>query len=523
MKKLDITTQKKALIIIGIIISGLLISPKWMLAIAPWIHYSLLLLYFRTSNWKGFLLAVPILSLTAVIAQYEVFPMPVGALLTTMFVINILGLLPFILDRLITKGLPAVVSVFSFPIILTLFHYLLDQGPQGTWSNTAYTQYKFSSLIQVASITGIYGINFLIYFFASTLYHFLSVRKFQPALLVMPLIFVLSNIYGLIKLNQKSESKGVVNAAAITIDNRPLYEKVHEVVSGEAITLPQDLSQADPIVQDCNLSFQEFITNSELPKYQAIYEAMDESLEIYVNATRLAAERGAKMVLWSEAAIINTKSRECAYQDQVTQLADELDIYLFFSTAVFHPEKVGKEKRFIENKVLTFSPTGDLLNTYFKNIPVMGVEPSFKGDGEIPVIATDFGNLSPIICYDADHPKLVSQVSRKSTNTLVVPTGDWKAISPYHTYIAAVRCIENGVSMVKSASNGLSAMIDDRGRILAGYDFFDEEEVKLLQYDMPLMSSDTLYYISSKLFINLLTLGFAFLSIFKIIVAIRQK
>ena len=167
---------------------------------------------------------------------------------------------------------------------------------------------------------------------------------------------------------------------------------------------------------------------------------------------------------------------------------------------------MGVEERFIENKVLTFDPEGKLLNTYFKNIPVFGVEPSFPGDGTIPVIETPYGGLSPIICYDADHPQLIQQVSDQGTDMLVVPTGDWKAISPYHTHMAAIRCIENGISMLKSTSNGLSAVIDDKGRILAGYDYFDDAEVKKIVYDFNISSSDTMYASSFPIYLTFLKL-----------------
>jgi len=116
-----------------------------------------------------------------------------------------------------------------------------------------------------------------------------------------------------------------------------------------------------------------------------------------------------------------------------------------------------------------------------------------------------------------DHPNLIEQVSRLSTDMLVVPTGDWKAISPYHTYMAAVRCIENGVSMLKSTSNGLSAMIDDKGRILASYDYFNEVEVKMMVHEIPVQSSRTTYATIFPIFIKLL-FGISCLLIFSAIV-----
>lgn len=122
----------------------------------------------------------------------------------------------------------------------------------------------------------------------------------------------------------------------------------------------------------------------------------------YAVATEKAAQAGARVVTWSEATILTSKADEAAAIVRAAKIAADNNVYLFYPTAVFLPEMVESGQPFLENKVLTFGPDGTLLNTYFKNIPVMGVEPSVPGDGTIPVISTPFGNLSPIICYHAD-------------------------------------------------------------------------------------------------------------------------
>jgi apolipoprotein N-acyltransferase len=510
MKSLTPIKYQNALLLLLAFISGILLSPKWTITLAAWIHFTVLLRFYRDSHWKGYLVSIPLLALSAYFAQTGVLPFDTVTMLTFIIVATTIGLAPYLIDRLTYRLVPGWIGTLIFPTIFTLFNYFIEQGPQGTWGNMAYTQYSFLSLMQISSITGIYGINFLIYWFASTTNYLYERRtegqKVPPAIWIMPAVLILSIGYGMVKLNETPLNQESVTVSTITMDNLEVGKSMYQAEFGKDIDIPKNVSQSDPILQEVYKGLIAFMKDPENPKYAQAYTAMDKLLDRYMKATREAAAEGARIITWSEGAVINIKTREEEYETQIAALADELDIYLFFATAVFHPEKVGVEDRFIENKVLTFDPEGQLLNSYFKNIPVFGVEPSFPGDGTIPVIETPYGNLSPIICYDADHPQLIQQVSDQATDMLVVPTGDWKAISPYHTYMAAVRCIENGVSMLKSTSNGLSAVIDHKGRILARHEYFDDAEVKKIVYDFRISSSDTMYASSYPMFLTLLKL-----------------
>ena len=505
MKSTNLFSYKNILLLTIAFVSGLLMSPKWTVAIATWIHYTVLLRFYRDNNYKGFLLSIPVLAGSSILAQLEVIPMGLMPISIMLLIGSVVGLLPYIVDKFVHSRLPTWATTLIFPSFHTAFCYFMDKGPQGTWSNMAYTQYDYLMLMQITSVVGIYGINFLIFWFASFgNYCYEKWRQNQPIAivsLIMPFTLLIVLAFGINQLNTTPKTINKATMATITLDNTAPMEAMYQSETGKVIEIPVGLSQSDPILVEIQKGMLAFMANPTSDRFAPVYRQLDKVLEKYSLATKEAAEKGAKIVTWSEAAILNVKSREKDYEKKVALLADELDMYLFFPTAVFHPEKVGKERVFIENKVLTFDPEGNLVNTYFKNIPIMGVEPSFPGDGTIPVIETPFGNLSPIICYDADHPQLIAQISKQNTDMLVVPTGDWKAISPYHTYMAAVRCIENGVSMIKSTSNGMSAFVDDKGRILASYDYFDEASVKMIIQEMPVQSSDTLYAVTAPMFI----------------------
>ncbi|MBT8220122.1 MAG: hypothetical protein KJP00_09865 [Bacteroidia bacterium] len=527
MKSSSPFKYQNAILLTLAFISGIFLSPKWTIAIAAWIYFTVLLRFFRDTSWKGYLISIPVLTISTYIAQVDVLPLDPVTMLIFLVVVTTFGILPFLIDRLIYRIIPGWFSTLIFPTFFTLFNYIIDMGPQGTWGNVAYSQYEFLSLMQISSITGIYGINFLIYWFASSANYFYERRSTAErthfAIWAMPVVLLLSVGYGMTKLMDNQIEENVVTMSTITMDNLSISKSMYKCAFDEDIEIPKYVSQSDPVVLELQKGMIAFMGDHENSKYDDVYTQMDKHFLNYIRATEEVAKQGAKIVTWSEGAIVNVKSRDKEFESLASELADKLDIYLFYPTAVFHPEKVGAEDRFIENKVLTFDPEGQLVNTYFKNIPIFGVEPSFPGDGNIPVIETPYGNLSPIICYDADHPQLIQQVSNQPTDMLVVPTGDWKAISPYHTYMAAVRCIENGVSMLKSTSNGLSAVIDDKGRIQASYDYFDEAQVKKIVYDYTIKSSDTLYTSTFPIYLSFLKLAALFFLVFATVRLLIQQ
>ena len=100
---------------------------------------------------------------------------------------------------------------------------------------------------------------------------------------------------------------------------------------------------------------------------------------------------------------------------------------------------------------------------------------SIPGDGNIPVMETPYGRIATSICYDADFPAQMRQLGDKKAGLLLLPSGDWSAIAPYHSYMAIYRGIENGTAIFRQASGGLSIASDYRGRILGSFDFYHSQ------------------------------------------------
>ncbi len=131
-----------------------------------------------------------------------------------------------------------------------------------------------------------------------------------------------------------------------------------------------------------------------------------------------------------------------------------------------------------------------------------------KGSG---LIDLEKGKAGVIICFESLFPSLTRQSVRDGAEVIILVTNDsWYKDSPgvwQHLAHAVFRSVENSRSTVRCANSGVSAMIDERGRIT--------EELGPLQKGVlsgcvSLSEEDTLYTLTGDIFLPLLSLVYFF-------------
>ena len=71
-------------------------------------------------------------------------------------------------DRVLVSRLSGFAATLVFPFASSAFEFLtLWPNPMGAWGSLAYSQFSSLHLTQVASITGMWGVTFLVSWFAS--------------------------------------------------------------------------------------------------------------------------------------------------------------------------------------------------------------------------------------------------------------------------------------------------------------------------------------------------------------------
>ena len=77
--------------------------------------------------------------------------------------------------------------------------------------------------------------------------------------------------------------------------------------------------------------------------------------------------------------------------------------------------------------------------------------------------------LGNAICYEIIYADLVAERARDSELLLTVSNDSWfgDSIGPHqHLEMARLRALENGRYVMRATSNGITAIIDDQGRLL---------------------------------------------------------
>jgi apolipoprotein N-acyltransferase len=201
-------------------------------------------------------------------------------------------------------------------------------------------------------------------------------------------------------------------------------------------------------------------------------------------------QAGARIVVWGEGNARMILPDEPAYVARAQALAAKYDSYLAMGLLVGH---IGKPISF-ENKLVLIQPDGRIAWEVAKARPVPGGEAArqIRGDGRLRSLASPYGRLSSVICYDGDFPNLLAQAGASRTDILLDPSNDWPAIDPWHTQMASFRAIEQGFNLVRPTSRGLSASFDYQGRVLAATDYFHTTDYAMVA-QIPTRGRTTLF------------------------------
>jgi apolipoprotein N-acyltransferase len=380
--------------------------------------------------------------------------------------------LPYLLDRLFAPRLSSVNKVLAtllFPSCQAACEYLISFTPYGGLISLAYTQYGNLPLLQLVSITGIYGISFLIAWFASigneVWGHHLAWPGIRSLTVLYSGVLVLVLFFGCLRLTFFAPSAQTIRVAGISAA-ASTYQ--HTPGPGEM----KHMIQTDPA------------------RLRAILATLNDEL---LDRTRAEARAGAKIVVWPEVGAQVLASDEAQLISRAATLAQAEHIYLDMGLGVFQPPAT------ILDQAVLIGPDGRVLSTYSKVHPVPGLDP-FKPSANLPpVVQTPYGRLSTAICFDADFPYWMQQTGSQRVDIMLLPSNDWQAADPWHTHNATFRAIENGFSLVRQATGTLAITVDDQGRVLAATDYFATSQQTMIAY-VPVKGTWTLYSLVGDLF-----------------------
>ena len=381
---------------------------------------------------------------TAVLSQIAfwkfTFQQPDHFLFYLPFVLGLFFGLMFCLDRLVYPKLSGFVATLFLPALYTSFDFLLNLfNPFGTTGVLGYSQIGFLPFAQLASLTGMWGLTFMIVWFGSVVHWGFDkgLSQTKNGLIIYGLILTSVLVFGVARLTPQERTTSIQIAGIHSFDK-----------------------------ERDGKEFWAALTQKDITKVKAI---SNKHLSRLIAATEQQAQAGAKIVVWSEATHNILKQDEDSVKNVLSNLAKSLHIYL-----ITNPYSATVDGSKPENKILLFDPQGNIVLTHFKYGGAF-LEGSVEGNRQLQTIATPYGKLSSLICWDADFPSVVRQVGQQKADILLIPASDWREIDPLHTTVAVFRGIENGCSVVRQVRNGLSIMTDPTGRTIAQMDHFQTQ------------------------------------------------
>ena len=354
------------------------------------------------------------------------------------------------------KGIPGIIHA---PVLWTCLEYAKSHLFTGfPWENLAYSQYLNISIIQMADVTGTYGISFIIVFVNVTIYDALNKklkrkRIIGEAVLAFILILVIS-LYGYIRINQIGSSGKLAEYIDVSL------------IQGNI---------------DQNIKWN--------PKVQ------HETINIYRHLSLEKRSTRSGLTVWPETAAPFFFQDINSMHNEIVNIAKASGDWFIFGSPSYVKECDDDEECISYlNSAFLVSPQGIVTGRYDKvhlvpygeYVPlqkwfpfisklVVGVGDFRSGKGYYPLV-TNNHKFGVLICYEGIFPEASRMYKQGGADLLVNITNDaWfgETSAPFqHLSMTVFRAVENRLFLVRSANTGISAIIDPTGRIIAQTELF---------------------------------------------------
>ena len=329
-------------------------------------------------------------------------------------------------------------SIFLIPFIWTLVEYIKSYGLLAfPWISLANTQTDYLYLIQIAELTGIYGISFWITILNVVVYSFL-IKKSLNKIYLFIFVFFTPWIMGCYLYNNVDEY--YLNDLKISViqPNITLYDS-------------RDYSKGN------------------------------ELLNKLINQSRDSLNDSIDLILWPEAALpfhnINSGKtfkyikEKLLLKNNISILSGDItydDKKVYNSVVLFNKE--GVKSIYNKQRPVPLAEQVPLSETFpFLSNINLGVANYSSGKKDVLFNFKNY-KFSSLICYESVFPEINRRHVNKGADFITFLVNDaWYEYGPepvQHARQSIFRAIENRKSVLRCANTGISMIIDPRGEVL---------------------------------------------------------
>ncbi len=322
------------------------------------------------------------------------------------------------------------------------------------WSLLGYTQIPILPVVQIADITGVWGVSFIVVLVNSTFYFTLSAlfkrdRPFPLKEVVFSTVVVAVVLgYGLFKINSVGRDAS---------GWRPFKAGVAQGSIEQALKWEESFAT--------------------------------KTIEIYRALNIEAGREKPDVVVWPESAVPFFLEADSLQAESVRDAARDSGTYVL-TGGISYNYNPGTGRTSYFNSAYALDPQGNIIGRYdkFHLVPfgeyvprnvkrflpfikklTVGAGDFSEGAGPHP-LSLNSVKAGVLICYEAIFPDIARREVKNGADFLVNITNDaWfgNTSAPYqHFQMSVMRAVENRVYLVRSANTGISAVIDPAGRVM---------------------------------------------------------
>lgn len=333
------------------------------------------------------------------------------------------------------------------PFLWIAFEYLITHLFTGfPWGLIGYSQQKNLFLIQAASLTGVYGVSFILVFLQSLFLQSMTRKKKGPFFIAL-VVVILIHLGGSLSIPKSGSSEKTIKTAVLqgNISSDIYWNRVSE----------------------------QFIRNLFFR---------------HIDLTQKAYEKGAQLIVWPEFSVPLCFS--CTfplYQEFKQMLFDYVERTNTTLVIGTNETTVSEEGSQYFNTAMTLKPDLTTSQYYKMHLVPFGEYTPYKNIFSfIQKMTHAIGDISPgkeyhlhdykgaafgsPICYEIVFPNLVRKFAKKGAHFLITITNDgWygNSAAPYqHFSMAVFRAVENRRFLLRAATTGVSGIVDPFGRVI---------------------------------------------------------
>lgn len=353
------------------------------------------------------------------------------------------------------------IKILFFAGIWVSLEYIREMIFTGfPWGLLGYSQFNRLEIAQIADITGVYGISFIIAAFNVFLFYLMVKNReiFKNRYFISETLILI-----------------ILTCASIYYGNNRLFRYGIEESKNPQLNVAVIQGNIDQSVK-WNEDF------------------LEETIDTYVSLTQSSYNTKPDIIVWPETAVPLFFQDDNPFSEKIFDLAGESNAHLIFGSPAYKREPDSIR---YYNRAWHISPDGRINGKYDKNhlvpfgeyVPLQKFLPFVyrlvpaagdfsRGESTDP-IHLDTNPAGILICYEVIFPEIArSQVLKGATILINITNDAWFGFTsaPYqHLFISVFRAIENRRPLIRSANTGISAIVDSTGKVTIHGGLFTEE------------------------------------------------